>query len=64
MSVDRVKIVAGGLFDPAARGQAMIDQQLASLEHLAPGGTLRLYGVPSTPSGRPSTARPSPWRSG
>jgi ABC-type antimicrobial peptide transport system permease subunit len=53
VSVDRVKIVAGGLFDPSVRGQAMVDQQLASLEHLAPGGTLRLYGVPSAPSGAP-----------
>ncbi len=53
VSVDRVKVVAGRLFEPTAPGQAMVDQQLASLEHLAPGGTLRLYGVPSEPDGRP-----------
>jgi ABC-type antimicrobial peptide transport system permease subunit len=53
VSVDRVKIVAGRPFDPATRGLAMVDPQLASLEHLAPGGTLRLYGVPSTPNGQP-----------
>jgi putative ABC transport system permease protein len=64
VSVDRVKIVAGGLFDPAVRGQAMIDQQLASLEHLAPGGTLRLYGVPSTPNGQPEYNKAELWRSG
>ena len=53
VSVDRVKIMAGWLYDPAVPGQAMIDQQLASLEHLAPGGTLHLYGVPSAPNGQP-----------
>ena len=51
--VDRVKIVAGRLYDPAVPGQAMVDQQLASLEHLAPGGTLHLYAVPSNPNGQP-----------
>ncbi|MFY9866438.1 MAG: FtsX-like permease family protein, partial [Trebonia sp.] len=53
VTVDRVKILAGRLYDPKAPRQAMVDQQLASLEHLAPGGTLRLYGVPSAPSGAP-----------
>jgi ABC-type antimicrobial peptide transport system permease subunit len=57
VSVDRVKILAGRLYDPKAPGQAMIDQQLASTEHLAPGGTLRLYGVPSTPAGRPEYSK-------
>ena len=53
VTVNRVKILAGRLYDPKAPGQAMVDQQLASLEHLTPGGTLRLYGVPSAPSGAP-----------
>ena len=53
VSVDRVKILAGRLYDPKAPGQAMVDQQLASTEHLTPGSTLSLYGVPSTPSGVP-----------
>ena len=35
----------------------MVDQQLASLEHLTPGGTLRLYGVPSAPSGAPEYSK-------
>ena len=30
-------------------GQAMIDPQLASLEHLRPGGTLHLLGIPDNP---------------
>jgi ABC-type antimicrobial peptide transport system permease subunit len=53
VSVDRVKILAGRLYDSKAPGQVMIDQRLASTEHLAPGSTLSLYGVPSAPSGAP-----------
>jgi ABC-type antimicrobial peptide transport system permease subunit len=53
VTVDRVKILAGRQYDPRVPGQAMVDPQLASLEHLTPGSTLRLYGVPSAPSGRP-----------
>jgi ABC-type antimicrobial peptide transport system permease subunit len=53
VTIDRVKILAGRLYDPKAPGQAMVDQQLASIEHLTPGGTLRLYAVPSAPSGAP-----------
>jgi ABC-type antimicrobial peptide transport system permease subunit len=53
VSVDRVKVLAGRLYNTKAPGQAMVDQRLASLEHLAPGGTLRLYAVPSTPAGKP-----------
>jgi FtsX-like permease family len=49
VSVDRVKIVQGQLFNPGAAGQAMVDPQLASLEHLQPGGTLHLLGIPSNP---------------
>jgi ABC-type antimicrobial peptide transport system permease subunit len=49
VSADRVKILQGRLFNPGAAGQAVIDQQLASLEHLQPGGTLRLLGIPSNP---------------
>ena len=48
VSVDRVKILQGRLFNPGVAGQAMIDAQLASLEHLQPGGTLRLIGIPDT----------------
>src|ERR1700722_9983081 len=53
VSVDRVKVVAGQLFRPGTPGQAMVDQRLAGLEHLAPGGTLHLYGVPSNANGNP-----------
>ena len=53
VSVDRAKVLAGRMYDPKTPGQAMVDQQLASLEHLTPGGTLRLYGVPSEANGQP-----------
>ena len=52
-SVDRVKIVAGQMFSPAAADEAVIDPQLASMEHLRPGDTLRLLGIPgNTPQGQ------------
>ena len=37
VSVDRVKILARACIDPKAPGQAMVDQQLASTEHLTAG---------------------------
>jgi ABC-type antimicrobial peptide transport system permease subunit len=60
VSADRVKILQGRLFDAAAPDQAMIDAQLASLEHLRPGGTLRLIGIPDTAAGRPELNRAIP----
>jgi ABC-type antimicrobial peptide transport system permease subunit len=57
VSVDRVKVLAGRPYDPKTPGQAMIGEQLASLEHLAPGGTLHLYGVPSNPDGAPEYSK-------
>jgi hypothetical protein len=41
VTADRVKVLAGRPFDPDAPGQAMIDPQLAALEHVGPGGTRR-----------------------
>lgn len=49
VSAERVKILRGRVFRPAAAGQAMIDQRLAGLEHLRPGGTLHLLVVPTNP---------------
>ena len=46
---DRVKILQGRLFSRRAAGQAVIDKQLADLEHLRPGGILHLVAVPSNP---------------
>jgi ABC-type antimicrobial peptide transport system permease subunit len=56
VSADRVKILQGQLFDPGGYGQAVIDPQLASLEHLQPGGTLHLLGIPDNPK----TGNPEP----
>jgi ABC-type antimicrobial peptide transport system permease subunit len=46
---DRVKFLQGRLFGPRAVGQAVIDQQLADLEHIRPGGMLHLMAVPDNP---------------
>ncbi len=50
VSADRVKILQGRMYGPRAAGQAVIDQQLAGLEHLRPGSTLHLLGVPDNPA--------------
>jgi len=46
VSVDRVKVLAGRIFNPADPRAVMINQQLADREHLRPGGTLHLTGYP------------------
>jgi hypothetical protein len=46
VSLDRVKVLAGHLFDPADPHAVMISQPLADREHLRPGGTLHLIGYP------------------
>ena len=61
VSVDRVKILQGQIFGPRARGEVVIDPQLASLEHLRPGGTLHLLGIPSNPkTGNPEFSQAVP----
>ena len=53
-SVDRVKIVAGRMFSAAAADEAVIDPQLASMEHLKPGDILRVLGIPGNTSAGPT----------
>jgi ABC-type antimicrobial peptide transport system permease subunit len=48
-AVDRVKLLAGQMFGPREPGAAVINQQLADIEHLSPGGTLRLAFIPHDP---------------
>jgi ABC-type antimicrobial peptide transport system permease subunit len=61
IATDKVKVLQGRPYDPAAPGQAMIDSQLAALEHVGPGGTLRLVGVPNDPkTGIPDFAKRVP----
>jgi putative ABC transport system permease protein len=59
VSVDRVRVVQGRLFDPADPGAVMVDQQLAGREHLRPGSTLHLLGIPSK-DGNPDLAHVVP----
>src|SRR6266566_7101003 len=59
VSVDRVKIVSGRLFNPADPHAVMIDQRLADMERLRPGGTLRLLGYPQK-NGNRVGSRPVP----
>ena len=62
---DRVRIVAGRPFDPANPDAVMVDEQLARLEHLRPGSTLRLNAIPSTAKAcrQPRVAAPRPGKS-
>src|SRR2546430_2943434 len=46
VAVDRVKVDAGRIFNPADPHAVMINQQLADRAHLRPGGTLHLIGYP------------------
>jgi ABC-type antimicrobial peptide transport system permease subunit len=46
VSVDRVKVLAGRIFNPADPKAVMINQQLADRAHLRPGGMLHLIGYP------------------
>jgi ABC-type antimicrobial peptide transport system permease subunit len=49
VTTDRFKILQGRMFGPRSAGQAVIDPELASLEHLRAGGMLHLLAVPSNP---------------
>ena len=60
ITVDKVKVLSGALYDPARPGEAMIDQRLASLEHLRPGDALRLAGIPNGPDGSPDYGKAVP----
>jgi ABC-type antimicrobial peptide transport system permease subunit len=56
VSVDKVKVLSGRMFDPGTPDQAVIDPRLAALEHVGPGGRLRLLAVPNAPG----TSNPDP----
>jgi hypothetical protein len=49
VSVDRVKMLQGAMPDPGAANQVVIDPTLAATEHLRPGSTLRMTGIPYGP---------------
>jgi ABC-type antimicrobial peptide transport system permease subunit len=62
VSVDRVKVLAGRLFDPGDPGAIMISQKIADEEHVRPGGTAVLAGVPNDERGNPDLRRAFPLR--
>jgi ABC-type antimicrobial peptide transport system permease subunit len=62
VSVDRVKVLAGRLFDPADPRAIMISQKIADEEHVRPGGTAVLVGVPNDARGNPDVRRAFPLR--
>jgi hypothetical protein len=46
VAINRVKVLAGRIFNPASPHAVMISQALADRAHLRPGGTLHLIGYP------------------
>ena len=52
-TVDRVRVLAGRQYDPADPGSVMIDQRMADLAHLRPGGILHVLGIPGFTSDTP-----------
>ena len=46
VAMNRVKVLAGRIFNPADPHAVMISQSVADREHLRPGGTLHLIGYP------------------
>src|ERR1700722_3025302 len=46
VAINRVKVLAGRIFNPADPHAVMISPALAGREHLRPGGTLHLIGYP------------------
>ena len=51
--VDRARVLAGHRFTEAVAGQAMVNQAMAAAEHLAPGDTVRVLGIPNGQNGTP-----------
>src|SRR5579859_6261477 len=54
--VDRVRVLAGHMFDPADPRAVVISRTLADRAHVGPGGILHLIGYPQ-PGSNPDTAR-------
>jgi hypothetical protein len=55
--VDRARVLAGHLFTEGAAGQAMINQAMAAAEHLVPGDTVRVLGIPNGQGGTPDYSK-------
>jgi Na+-transporting methylmalonyl-CoA/oxaloacetate decarboxylase gamma subunit len=57
---NKVKVLQGRFFDPHDPRPAMVDEQLAHRDHLRPGSTLHLLGVPNDAQGNPDASRAFP----
>lgn len=53
LTVNRVRVLAGRLYDPADPRAVMIDQRMAGLAHVRPGGTLRVLAIPGYTAAHP-----------
>ena len=53
LTADRVRVLAGRLYDPADPHAVMIDQRMAGLAHVGPGGTLHVVAIPGYTSAHP-----------
>ena len=53
LTVNRVRVLAGRLYDPADPRAVMIDQRMAGLAHVGPGGILHVLGIPGFTSAHP-----------
>jgi hypothetical protein len=53
LTVDRVRVLAGRRYNPDDPTAVMIDQRMADLAHLRPGGTLHVLAIPGFTSDTP-----------
>jgi hypothetical protein len=60
VSMDRVRVLEGRMFNPKDPRSAMVDTALAQREHLHPGGILHLLGIPNDAHGNPDFAHALP----
>jgi ABC-type lipoprotein release transport system permease subunit len=57
-AVNRVRVLAGRVFNPADPRAVMISRALADRAHVGPGGTLHLIGYPQQVTDRPQQGSP------
>jgi hypothetical protein len=54
LTADRVRVLAGRRYDPADPDAVMIDQRMAALAHVRPGGILRVQAIQGFTSASPT----------
>jgi hypothetical protein len=60
LSVDRVQVLSGRRYNPADPHAVMIDQRMAALAHLRPGGLLHVLAIPGFTTNAPAFQRAVP----